>query len=155
MKVETNFLRVTDGVDLERLRELCADPYIAKVGHDHLPLAPISSPRVQYLSAWVGERFAGAFMAFRASAIDWELHALLQRWALPWSRELGRLCLAWAFSHPIDRVTAFVIEGRARNYCLRLGFRAEGVRRRACVQKGVPRDVQIMGMLRSEFAWAS
>lgn len=145
--------RVTEGVTDEHLRGLCSDPYIAKVGHDHRPLARVAHPQVVYLSAWVGETFAGAFMAIRGK-VDIELHAMLKKWAVPWSRELGRACLAWAFSQPINRVTALVIEGltSARNYCLRLGFKPEGIRRGACVQGGVAKDVHMLGMLRSEFA---
>ena len=145
-------IRLSEGVNQEQLMALYADPYIAKVGHDHRIAAPIVHPQVCYCSAWVDNRFAGAFMAIRG-AIDWELHALLYRWALPWSRDLGRAFLRWAFSHPINRVTAQIIEGleMARTYCLRLGFKQEGVKRQACLQNGVFRDVYLLGMLRSEY----
>lgn len=149
-------VRISEGIAPEDLRALCEDPYIAKVGHDHRPLKPIDHPAAVYLSAWVGDSFAGAFLAIRGK-VDFELHALLQRWAMPWSRELGRLCLVWAFSHPINRVTALVIDGldTARNYCLKLGFKCEGVKRGACMQNGVAKDVHMLGMLRSEFMGAA
>jgi RimJ/RimL family protein N-acetyltransferase len=69
------------------------------------------------------------------------------------SRELGVACLRWAFGHPILRVTAYIIEGleAAKNYCLKMGFKEEGCRRRACVQNGIVRDVYMLGMTRQEW----
>jgi hypothetical protein len=156
-------ITVTEGCDADLLRTLYADPYIARIGHDDRHAEPIAHPQVVYLSAWVGERFAGAFMAVCGKR-DFELHALLRRDCLPWSRQLGRACLDWAFSKPIDRVTAWVIGTlkEAANYCRKLGFTLEGVRREACRQNGVPRDVFMLGMLRAEWesmkrgkSWAS
>ena len=137
---------------MDRLQALYADPYISRIGHDDRAAAPITHPQVVYLSAWVGERFAGAFMAV-CGRRDFELHALLRRDALPWSRQLGRACLAWAFSKPIDRVTAWVIGSlrEAMNYCRKLGFTLEGVRRNACKQNGKPYDVFMLGLLRAEW----
>jgi len=143
---------VSEGCDGGLLASLYADPYIARVGHDHRPAAPIDHPQVTYLSAWVAGSFAGAFLVIRG-AVDFELHALLKREFLPWSRALGRKCLEWAFAHPINRATVLVIDGlnSARNYCLKLGFKKEGIRRKCCVQGGISKDVHILGMLREEF----
>jgi RimJ/RimL family protein N-acetyltransferase len=94
-------------------------------------------------------------MAIRFSPLEIELHALLKRSVLKHSRELGMACLGWAFSQPIQRVTAYIIEGLelARNYCLKLGFKEEGRRRAACVQGGVLKDVYVLGMTRLD--WSS
>lgn len=146
-------LAVTEGITQEHLQEVYSDSYIARVGHDHRAAAPIIHPNVTYLSAWVGGKFVGAFMAIRQSAIELELHALLKKSAVFHSRELGHEFLVWAFAKPIIRVTAYVIEGleAARNYCLKLGFKEEGRRRHACVQNGVVKDVYILGLLREEW----
>jgi len=155
MMCALKFTYLTEGARAEDLRALYADPYIARVGHDHRPAAPIAHPQVVYLSAWVAGRFAGAFLAIRG-AVDYELHALLYRWARPWSRELGKACIRWAFSHPIQRVSVQIVEGleTVRNYCLKLGFKPEGIKRQACMQNGVPKDIYMLGMLRSE-SWVS
>jgi len=144
---------VTLGISQQHLLEVYQDPYIARVGHDHRPAAPIDHPNATYLSAWVGDSFAGAFLVIKQSAVELELHALLKKSALKQSRDLGLACLAWAFAQPILRVTAYIIEGleAVKNYCLKLGFKLEGCRRNACVQNGVVKDVYVLGMTRQEW----
>jgi RimJ/RimL family protein N-acetyltransferase len=92
-------------------------------------------------------------MVIRQSAVELELHALLKKSFVKHSRDLGSACLAWAFGHPILRVTAYIIEGleTAKNYCLKLGFKEEGRRRCACVQGGIVKDVYVLGMTRQEW----
>lgn len=146
-------LAVIEGITDEHLQEVYSDPYICRIGHDHRPASPISHPNVSYLTATVNGRFAGAFMVIRFSSLELELHSLLKRSFVKHSRELGRAFLAWAFSKPIQRVTAYIIEGMetARNYCLKLGFKDEGCRRQACMQNGVLKNVYILGMVREEW----
>jgi len=146
---------VTEGITKGHLLEVYSDPYITKIGHDHRAAAYIDHPAVTYLSAWIGSTFAGAFMAVRFSPIEIELHALLKKRALKHSRALGLSCLEWAFSQPIQRVTAYIIEDleSAKNYCIKLGFKAEGRRRAACIQGGIVKDVYVLGMTRLD--WSS
>lgn len=145
---------VTEGASTEQLVEVYTDPYIARVAQDHRPHRPIFNTGAVYLAAWVNGRFAGLFLAIQHSMIEMELHSLLKRWAIPYSRDLGRQFLAWAFSHPdLLRVTAPIIEGleSAKNYCLKLGFVVEGVRRNATTHQGKIKNVHILGMLREEW----
>jgi hypothetical protein len=146
---------VTVGITDQHLAEVYSDPYIKKIGHDHRPAAPIKHPNATYLSAWVDEKFSGAFIAIKQSAVELELHALLKKSAMKHSRDLGLACLAWAFAQPILRVTAYIIQGleTAKNYCIKLGFKVEGCRRCACVQNGVIKDVYVLGMTRQD--WGS
>jgi hypothetical protein len=146
---------VTIGITEQHLMQVYADPYITKIRHDHRPAAPIQHPLVTYLSAWIGGNFAGAFVAVRFSPVEIELHALLMRSSLKHSRSLGNACLQWAFAQPIQRVTAYVIEGleAAKNYCLKLGFKEEGRRRAACMQGGIAKDIYVLGMTRLD--WSS
>ncbi len=147
---------VTESITDEHLLEVYADPYIQKVGHDHRPAAPIIHPNVTYLSAWIGKTFAGAFMVIKQSAVELELHSLLKKSSLKESRKLAAKCLAWAFAHPILRVTVYIIEGleAAKNFALKLGFKNEGCRRCACVQGGIVKDVYVLGMTRQEWRTA-
>lgn len=140
--------------DQGALAPLFLDPYIARVGHDDRPAAPISHPHVRYLGAYVDGELVGAFMVIESGFVELDLHAMLTRSALKHSRELGRLCLARAFADErVERVTAYVIEGltTARNYCLKLGFQFEGIRRNACRQHGRLLGVHILGMTRNDW----
>jgi hypothetical protein len=140
--------------DLSALAPLFLDPYIARVGHDDRPAAPIEHPHVHYLGARVDGELVGAFMIIESGFVEVDVHALLTRRALPHSRALGRQCLAQAFANPaIERVTAYVIEGltAARNYCLKLGFQTEGLRRNACRQNGRLLGVHVLGITRNEW----
>ncbi|WP_323141280.1 GNAT family N-acetyltransferase [Massilia phyllosphaerae] len=140
--------------DQGALAPLFLDPYIARVGHDDRPAAPIDHPHVHYLGARVDGELVGAFMVIESGFVEVDVHALLTRRALPHSRALGRLCLAQAFANPeIQRVTAYVIEGlsTARNYCRKLGFKDEGARRQACRKGGRLLDVHILGITRIEW----
>lgn len=140
--------------DLSALAPLFRDPYIARVGHDDRPAAPIEHPHVHYLGARIDGELVGAFMIIESGFVEVDVHALLTRRALPHSRALGRLCLAQAFANPaIERVTAYVIEGltAARNYCLKLGFQTEGLRRNACRQNGRLLGVHVLGITRNEW----
>jgi pantoate kinase len=108
------------------------------------------------LSAWIGKTFAGAFMVIKQSAVELELHSLLKKSSIKESRKLAAKCLAWAFAHPILRVTVYIIEGleAAKNFALKLGFKNEGCRRCACVQGGIVKDVYVLGMTRQEWRTA-
>ena len=145
---------VTEGITADHLKEVYSDPYIIKVGHDGRAAEPVDHPLARYLSAWVGDKFAGAFLVIAFSPFEVELHAFLKKEYLKHSRELGKACIAFAFSHKsVLRVTAFIIEGleMAKNYCLKLGFKHEGTRRNACMQDGKIKDVYVMGMTRAEW----
>ncbi len=147
-------LEVKEGITQEHLQEVYGDPYISRVGHDHRPAAPISHPLVTYLSASINGKFAGAFMAIQQTSVELELHSLLKKSSLPYSRALGQEFLKWAFeSRPILRVTAYIIEGleSAKNFCLKLGMQLEGFRRDVCVQNGTIKGVYILGMTRQDW----
>jgi hypothetical protein len=140
--------------DQSALAALYSDPYIARVGHDHRPATPLHHPAAHYMGAHVDDVLVGAFLVIESGFIETDVHALLTRRALPHSRELGRLCLHYLFlSSAIERVTAYVIEGltSARNYCLKLGFKDEGIRRAACMKNGALVGIYTLGITRNEW----
>jgi hypothetical protein len=147
-------LAISEGITQEHLNQVYSDPYITKVGHDGRAAAPVIHPLVTYLTATVNNKFAGAFMAIRFSSVEIEWHSLLHKSAVKYSRMLGRAFLDWAFSHPILRVTAYVIEGleSAKNYGLKLGMKLEGFRRDACIQSGQIKGIYVLGITRSEWS---
>jgi len=147
-------LAVSEGITQEHLQEVYSDPYIARVGHDHRPFAPVHHPLATYLTATVNGVFAGAFLAIRTTSLDMDLHALLKKDYVRHSRELARLFLKWAFAQNVERVSAPVIEGldAAKNYCLKLGFQYEGFKRYAVMQNGQMKGVHLLGMTRQEWS---
>lgn len=148
-------IALKEGITTEHLGQIYADPYITKVGHDHRPAAPIQHPLVTYLSAFVNGKFAGAFIAIQQTAIEIDLHALLKKEFVRYSRMLGAELLRWSFDKKQTmRVTAYIIEGleSAKNYCIKLGFKMEGFRRDACMQDGNLKGVHILGMTRRDWS---
>ena len=147
-------LSITEGISPENLIQVYSDEYIARVGHDQRPFAPIFHPSVKYVSAWIDGTFAGAFMAIKTTSVETDVHALLFRRAVRHSRELGRMFIAWCFERPIFRITAQIIEGldSALNYCLRIGFKREGFKPAVCTQGGALRGVHILGITRADWS---
>lgn len=146
-------IALSEGISEANLLEVYSDPYILRVGHDHRPAAPIYHSAVTYLSAWINDSFAGAFMFIRFSPIEYEMHALLFKSSVWHSRELGHMALDWAFEQPIERVTGYIIEdlGSALNYGKKIGFKVEGFRRNACLKDGELIGVWVLGMTREDW----
>lgn len=148
-------IKITEGITQEHLADIYSDPYILRVGHDHRPAEYINHPHVMYFSAWVDNRFAGAFMAIESGWIEWDLHSFLKKSFVKNSRKLGAAFIdhVFALNPNLLRVTAYVMEGleSAKNYCTRLGFKQEGVRRCAYMVGGKPKSCYILGLLRSEW----
>lgn len=147
-------LELHEGAKPAELAEVYADPYIARIRHDSSKPGPVLHPLATYYSATVNGAFAGVFLVIRYSLREIEIHALLLKKAVKWSRELGELVIDEAFSHPeVLRITAHILADlvSAKNYCLKLGFKMEGVRRAACVKNGKITDVHMLGLLRNEW----
>lgn len=144
---------ISESITAGQISAVYADPYISgRVWHDHRPAGPIDHPLAQYLAATVDDEFVGAFLAIKKTAIEIEWHSLLHKRALPWSRDLGKLFLRWAFDQGAERVSAPIIEGieSAMNYGLRLGMTHEGTMRCACLQGGILKSVYLLAMTRQD-----
>lgn len=146
-------VKLTVGITDQHLREVYSDPYVTSIAADGRALKPVSHPLATYLSAWIDNRFVGAFLAIRYTEHEIESHALLTKGALKQSRELGDMFLSWAFQQGVMRVTAHVYEylKSAKNYCLKLGFKEEGFRRCAAVKDGKAVGVYLLGITRQEW----
>lgn len=131
------------------------DPYVARrVAHDHREPGYIFHPHVRYLAAEVDGKLAGVFTLIDFSELEVEIHAALLPWSIRQSRQLGAACLEHVFSDAaVQRATAYIIEGleSARNYCLRLGFTQEGMRRNACMKNGRLFGVHVLGITRADW----
>lgn len=141
--------------ELQELFDIYADPYIRRIEHDHRTASIVIHPQATYLAAKINNKIVGAFLAIRQNPTDINLHALLKKEAIGKSRELGKLCIDWAFSNEgITRVTAYVLEGleQAKNYCLKLGFVYEGKKRNAVLKNGKTLDLYILGITREDWS---
>lgn len=131
------------------------DPWIAdRIRHDGREPGFIASPAVTYYAARVDNRIAGVFVAIQISAWEIEVHAALARWVTPHGRCLGHEFLAELWDQPeLMRVTAPVLATlpSAANYCRRLAFKDEGVKRTACKIDGNPVDVIYLGLTRDDW----
>lgn len=147
--------------DKAQLKEVYRLPEVQRIGHDYRAPNPIEHPNVAYIGAYRNGEFVGAFMAVSHSPIEIELHALLTKKATHSALRLGRMIITLAFENPmIQRVTALVREGldSVCDYCLRLGFKLEGILRSACQINGKLLGVCVLGMTRSDWegaSWAS
>ena len=147
-------LTLTPIEDFEALDAIYADPWVSKVGHDHRPASPIKHPAARYLGAYVHGKLVGAFLIIESGFIDVDMHALLLRRAVAWSREFGRMCLDNIFANPvIERVNALVLEGleSALNYAVKIGFKPEGFRRNAAMRDGKLVGIYMLGITRAEW----
>jgi hypothetical protein len=146
-------VKLTVGITDQHLREVYSDPYIASIAADGRELRPVSHPLATYLSAWIDNRFVGAFLAIRFSEHEIEWHSLLFKSALKHSRQLGDAFLAWAFQQGVMRVTAHIYEylKKAKNYGHKLGMKEEGFRRCAAVKDGKAVGVYMLGICRQEW----
>lgn len=146
-------ISITRGITPEHLQAVYSDPYIQKIGHDGRQAGPVVHPCAEYLSAWVDDVFAGAFLVVHYTKWEIEAHSLLFRCSLPHSRAIGQAFVRWAFSDPdVMRITANVIEGleKSVNFAKRIGFSYEGFRRCALLVNSQPKGIHVLGLLRSE-----
>jgi hypothetical protein len=146
-------VKLTVGITEDHLKQVYEDPYIARIAPDGRSLVPVIHPLATYLSAWIDNRFVGAFLAIRYTEHEIESHALLTKSAMKHSRQLGEMFLTWSFQQGVMRVTAHIYEylKTAKNYCLKLGFKQEGFRRCAAVKDGRSVGVYLLGIVRQEW----
>lgn len=142
------------------IAQIYSDEVVSVISTDQRTAAPINHPLASYLAAYVDGVLVGGFLLVKTTRIETDLHALLWRCALPHSREFGRMCIATAFaSINVMRVTAYVSQAlkTVRNYCMKLGFTSEGIRRDACSVNGIFYGVETLGMTRKEWSekWGS
>ena len=153
-------IALTDGITDKHLSDLYDDSYIQRISYDDRPASPISHPLASYVSAFINNVFAGAFLLIRSSRHEVEIHALLLKSAVAYSRELGKMIIERVFKYKdVMRITALVLEGleSVKNYCLKLGFELEGIKRSVCLKGGRPTDLYILGLLRQDWRakWVS
>jgi len=142
------------GITSENLQEIYSDPYISVVAHDDRPFEPITHQLVKYVSAFMDGEFMGAFMVVQFSKTEIEIHSLLKKSAIKYSRLLGNEVIHFVFNmyKPL-RITAHIIGGlnKAMNYVEKLGFSLEGIRRDGCVKNSKTTDIYTYGLTKKQW----
>jgi hypothetical protein len=147
-------LALTQGITDAQLTEIYQDRYIQRVGYDDRPASPVVHPLASYVSAFADNVFSGAFLLIEYSEREIEIHGLLLKKAIKHSRELLSMMIDIIFANRnVLRITANVIQGieTARNFCLKMGFKLEGIKRSVCLVKGKPTDLYVLGLLRQDW----
>lgn len=137
------------GVSEENLKSLYEDSYIQQASHDNKPFEPIIHPLVKYASVFDNDTFLGAFMIVFFSKTEIEIHALLRKSSLYFSKQAGKEIIDFIFNEikPL-RITANIICSlkKAQNYVLKLGFKLEGIREDGCIKDGNIENINMYGL---------
>lgn len=145
-------LSIEETYDSEIINRFYSDEFIYNgVKRDGLENCFISHPDIHYLLCRIDGVEVGFFIAAASSTIDWEMHVCLTKAAIPKSRELAKMALDWVWSCGPIRVTVPVVKQSTVNFCKRLGFEVEGIRRSGTMIDGKLHDVTFLGLLK----WAS
>lgn len=145
-------LSIEETYDEELVNSFYADNFIYNgVKRDGIKTGFVAHPDIHYLLCRVDGKPAGFFIAAASCDIDWEMHACLMKWATPYSRTLAQMAIDWVWERGPIRITVPVISRSTVNFCKRLGFEIEGVRRNGAMIDGTLHDVTFLGLLK----WAS
>ena len=142
-------LSIEETYDEELINSFYADKFIYNgVKRDGVQTGFREHPAIHYLLCSIDGKKAGFFIAVESSEIDWEMHACLMKWATPHSRTLAQMAIDWVWERGPIRITVPVVSRSTVNFCKRLGFEIEGVRRNGAMIDGMLRDVTFLGLLK-------
>lgn len=147
-------IEIINGISDADLDRVYSDSYCTKGGDDENELSPVDHPLVDYWSVYVADNFAGAFLTVRHSKWEVELHSLLMRDFVLWSRDAIREMAETIFSDAdVARITAMIQRDlvTVRNTVIKCGFVCEGAKRDAISWHGKMQDMVIYGMTRKDF----
>ncbi|MFA5040005.1 MAG: GNAT family protein [Bdellovibrionales bacterium] len=145
-------IKIEAGLSKENEEVLFSDESIQKLSRDGVPVSKIDHPCVKYYSAFVSGEFVGAFMIINNTRLDSEIHLLLLPISVKYYRYLCVLIINEAFL-TAHRVTAKIYSHlkTIQNLVKKLGFSYEGTIRESFELNGKVMDIQIYGLLKSEW----
>ena len=142
-------LSIEETYDEELVNSFYADKFIYNgVKRDGIKACFRSHPAIKYLLCKVDGRSVGFFVVAAGSAIDWEAHVCLSKLAIPYGRQFGSMVIEWIWKQGAIRITVPTIKTSTVNFCKRLGFDVEGVRRNGAMIDGTLHDVTFLGLLK-------
>lgn len=144
-------LSIKETRNLAIINQFYLDPHIvAGAKRDGVMLGARDHPAIHYLICEIDAKPAGFYAVVQLNDIDWEAHVCLMKWAIPQARDFGAMVIDWLWAAGAQRITVPAIKATTVNYCRRLGFSIEGVRRKAVSVNGARLDVTYLGLLRPE-----
>lgn len=139
---------------IEEIYEVYHDKYIIdNISQDGRNINPIFHPLVKYYSAFVNNEFVGCFLHIQFTKYEVELHSLLKKKAIKQSVILGQMIIDETFKDSnVIRITANILSSlpKAINYCLKLGFNIEGIKKNSSLKNGIIQDIYILGLYKNE-----
>lgn len=139
----------------KELEQVYSDEYILNaLSNDNAKASIISHPLVKYYSVFNESNFCGAFMVIQHSKNEIEIHSLLLKEHLKFSRQNGKEIINKCFEDKhITRLTANIYGSliKAQNYVKKLGFQLEGVKKEAIYKNNNLENINIYGLTRSYY----
>lgn len=138
----------------EEIKIVYNDAYIQNsIKQDDKQITQIIHPLVTYISCYNNNEFLGCFIKISQSDIETEGHSLLLKQGIRYSRKLLSLFIEFCFCENIERMTTFIPNDLQTvvNFCLKSGWKIEGIKRNAIIKNNQPVNVIMMGILRKEF----
>lgn len=146
-------LSVVNNSSDEELQQIYQNDYVLSAFGELHTRNPLKSDIVKYYSCYVNGNFVGCFLEIMRSPIESEVHSLLFKKAAKYCRELARIFIRQLFeSKPIVRVSTQVmqIHKSVINFCLKIGFVFEGIKKNADLKDGKLQDLILFRILRNE-----
>lgn len=136
----------------KEIEETYNNPYIINaVSEDNRPFFPIVSEFVEYKAAYHDNVFMGLFLILDYNIYEKELHSLLLKNSIKFSRQFGEMIIDYIFEDPtVLRVTALIADDLPKtiNTAKKAGFVQEGIKKNATIKKGKVLDIHILGARR-------
>lgn len=146
---------ISDNVTPTMINEIYNSEYIIScIGYDSCSPSYINHPLAKYISAWCNELFLGLILCVRYNQYEIEMHSLLKKESIPYSREIGKIIIDKMFSdQEVIRITA-PVQGDLKstmNFLEKIGFVKEGIKKDAIIKKGIITDMYIYGITRLQW----
>lgn len=146
-------LKVSNNSSQKERAQLYQNDYVLSAFGELHTKEPIENEFFKYHSCYVDGIFVGCFLEIIRSPIESEVHSLLFKSAIKYSRELARIFIKNVFnSRPIFRISTQVmqIHGSVINFCLKIGFIFEGIKQCSDMKDGKLQSMVMFRILRGE-----
>lgn len=143
---------ISDNVTPTMVEDTYSGNYIIdRISTDSATPSYIDHPLAQYYSVWNNEIFLGLILCIRYNQYEIEMHSLLKKESITYSREIGNIIINKMFEdQDILRITA-PVQGDLKstmNFLEKIGFVKEGIKKSAIIKKGIITDMYIYGITR-------
>lgn len=146
---------ISDNITPSLIEETYSNKYIiSRIEYDSCTPSYIDHHLAKYYSAWNKEEFLGLILCVRYNKFEIEMHSLLKKESIPYSREIGKLIIKEMFSDKdVLRITAPVQCNlkSTMNFLEKIGFVKEGIKKDAIIKKEIITDIYIYGITKTKW----